>query len=130
MVHIFVDATHVRESGCNEYDVYFKHLRAHGFRSVHVHPGGVGLRKQYERIFQFFAGEPEMILASDMVPRIDWKRRLHNVNLEELPKDKLIPVIRVGFDLCRIYGARAWSLSSCKAGLNLQAGHISLKCGL
>ena len=66
MVHIFVDATHVRESGCNEYDVYFKHLRAHGFRSVHVHPGGVGLRKQYERIFQFFVGEPEMILTSDM----------------------------------------------------------------
>ena len=129
-VHVFVDATSVREDGSNEYDVYFKHLRQHGFEAVNVHPGGVGLRKQYERIFQFFHGEPEMILTSDMVPRIEWKRRRHNVSLEDLPKKRLVPMIRVGFDLCREHGARAWSLASCKAGMNLQAGHISRKCGL
>ena len=130
MVHIFVDATHVRPDGSNEYDVYFKHVLQQGFQKVHVHPGGVGLRKQYERIFQFFKGEQEIILASDTVPRIDWRRRVHNVQLEQLPPEKLLPVIRIGFDLCRVYGARAWSLSSCKAGINLQAGHISMKCGL
>ena len=130
MVHVFVDATHVRPDGANEYDVYFKHLQQHGFQMVNVHPGGVGLRKQYDRIFEFLKGEQEIILASDTVPRIDWRRRAHNVELEEFPKEKLLPVIRIGFDLCREYGARAWSLSSCKAGINLQAGHISLKCGL
>ena len=130
MVHVFVDATHVRAEGGNEYDIYWKHLREHGFQMVNVHPGGVGLRKQYDRIFEFCKGEEEIILASDTVPRIDWRRRVHNVNLENLPKEKMLPVIRVGFDLCRIYGARAWSLSSCKAGINLQGGHISLKCGL
>lgn len=129
-VHVFVDATHVREDGVNEYDAYFKHLRDHGFGAVNVHPGGVGLMKQYDRIFAFFDGEPEVILTSDMVPRIEWRRRRHNVTLEDLPKGRLAPVIRVGFDLCRIYGSRAWSLSSCKAGLNLQAGHVSRKCGL
>lgn len=129
-VHVFVDATHIRQDGSNEYDVYFKHLRDHGFEAVNVHPGGIGLRKQYERIFAFFEGEPEVILTSDMVPRIEWRRRRQNVTLEDLPGERLVPVIRVGFDLCRLYGARAWSLSSCKAGLNLQAGHISRKCGL
>ena len=130
MVHVFVDATHVRPDGSNEYDVYFKYLQQHGFQKVNVHPGGVGLRKQYDRIFEFCKGEQEIILASDTVPRIDWRRRVHNVDLEKFPKEKLLPVIRIGFDLCRVYGARAWSLSSCKAGINLQAGHISLKCGL
>ena len=129
-VHVFVDATHVRKDGSNEYDAYFKYLRDHGFAEVNVHPGGVGLRKQYERIFAFFKGEPEIILTSDMVPRIDWRRRKGNVCVEPLPKERLFSVIRIGFDICRIQGARAWSLSSCKAGLNLPPGHISRKCGL
>ena len=129
-VHVFIDATHVREDGSNEYDVYFKYLRDHGFAEVNVHPGGVGLRKQYERIFAFFKEEPEIILTSDMVPRIDWRRRTGNVCVEPLPKERLVPVIRIGFDICRIHGARAWSLSSCKAGLNLSPGHISRRCGL
>ena len=129
-VHIFVDATHFRKDGANEYDVYFKYLRDHGFAEVNVHPGGVGLRKQYEWIFAFFKDEPEIILTSDTVPRIDWRRRQGNVSVEPLPTQKLIPVIRIGFDICRIHGARAWSLSSCKAGLNLRPGTISRKCGL
>ena len=129
-VHVFVDATHVRDDGRNEYDVYFHLLRQRGFEQVNIHPGGQGLRKQYERIFAFFQGEDRIILTSDMVPRIDWKRRSRNVTLESLPKERLLHIIHVGFDVCRSYGARAWSLASCKAGLNLQAGHISLKCGL
>ena len=129
-VHVFVDATHVRSDGSNEYDIYFKYLRDHGFANVSVQKGGVGLRKQYDRIFEFFGEEPEIILTSDMVPRIDWRRRKGNVCLESLPKEMLCPVIRIGFDICRIEGARAWSLSSCKAGLNLSPGHISRKCGL
>ena len=44
-VHIFVDATHFRKDGANEYDVYFKYLRDHGFAEVNVHPCGVGLKK-------------------------------------------------------------------------------------
>ena len=129
-VHLFVDATHYRNDGRNEYCIYFKHFQTNGFANVNVHPGGVGLRKQYERIFAFFKDEPEIILTSDLVPRIDWRRRCKDVLLEPLPKERLMPVIRIGFDLCRVYGARAWSLSSCKAGLNLQAGSISRKCGL
>ena len=129
-VHVFVDATHVRDDGTHEYDMYFQYLRDHGFDKVNIHPGGVGLRKQYERIFTFFHEEPEIILSSDMVPRIEWRKRRHNVSLEPLPKQRLVPVIRVGFDMCRVYGARAWSLSSCKAGLNMSPGQISRKCWL
>ena len=129
-VHVFVDANHVRKNGSNEYDVYFQYLQKRGFDKVNVHPGGTGLRKQYQRIFEFFKGAPEIILTSDMVPRIEWRRRIGNVCLEPLPKEKLMPVIRIGFDLCRIHGARAWSLASCKAGLNLRPGVISRKCGL
>ena len=54
MVHVFVDATHVRTDGANEYEVYFKYIRKRGYDKVNVHPGGVGLRKQYESIFRFF----------------------------------------------------------------------------
>ena len=129
-VHVFVDATHRREDGRNEYDVYFHALKKHGFGNVHVHPGGPRLRDQYRRIFEFFEGAEGIILTSDLVPQIDWRRRKANPNIERLPKNMLKPVIRVGFDLCRRNGARAWSLASCKAGLNLQAGHISRKCGL
>ena len=129
-VHVFADATRIRRDGSDEYDVYLKYLQDHGFAEVNVHPGGVGLRRQYEGIFAFFKEEPEIILTSDMVPRIDWRRRKGNVCVEPLPKNRLVPVIRIGFDICRIHGARAWSLSSCKAGLNLSPGHISRKCGL
>ena len=57
MVHVFVDATHIRTDGANEYEVYFKYIRKRGYDKVNVHPGGVGLRKQYESIFRFFLQE-------------------------------------------------------------------------
>ena len=129
-VHIFVDASATRDDGTNEYDAYYHFLKTREFATVQVHPGGKNLREQYARIFEFFQNTNEIILASDTVPRIDWRPKKNNVELKPLPKDWLVPVIRIGFDLCRSGGARAWSLASCKAGLNLQPGHISQKCGL
>ena len=129
-VHVFVDATHFREDGSNEYDMYWRCLRSRGFSQVNIHPGGKGLRKQYARIFAFFHGEPEIIMSSDTVPRLHWRKRLHNVSVEPLPAKQFKPVIRIGFDMCRVFGARAWSLASCKAGPNLTPGRISRKCGL
>ena len=58
------------------------------------------------------------------------KRKPGNVELQPLQDRMLSTLIRVGFDVCRVTGARAWSLASCKEGLNLSAGAISLKCGL
>jgi hypothetical protein len=129
-VHIFVDATIVRADGTNEYDKYYTCLRQRGFGEVQLHPGGRCLKEQYQIFVEFFGNEDKIILASDTVPRIIWRTKTGNVETEELPKNHLLPLIHVGFDLCRQEGARAWSLASCKIGINLQAGHISRKCGL
>ena len=110
-VHVFVDATHFREDGANEYDVYFKYLRDHGFAEVYVHPGGVGLRKQYERIFAFFKEEPEIILTSDTVPRIDWHRRRHLVF--QICARQLW-LIRIGFDICVIVESTEQERGHCR----------------
>ena len=82
-----------------------------------MHPGGVGLRKQFDEILDFIPGEPEIILTSDMVPRNDGRRRKRNMCLQTIPKERLVPVIRVGFDICRMNGAREKSFSSRIAGL-------------
>ena len=129
-VHVFVDGSAEREEGSNEYDRYYKELREQGFGMVGLHPGGQDLRGQYARIFQFFAGVQELVLTTDMVPDIMIKKQPNNVLLQPLQQGMLTTLIRVGFDVCRVTGARAWSLASCKEGLNLTAGVISLKCGL
>ena len=129
-VHVFVDSNSERKDGSNEYDRYYQELRASGFGMVNVHPGGKDLRSQYARVFQFFAGVTELILTTDMVPNIMVKRRPGSVEMQPLQNGMLATLIRVGFDVCRVTGARAWSLASCKEGMNLSAGAISLKCGL
>ena len=63
--------------------------------------------------------------AADCLATKKW-----NVEVTEMPKEYLLPVIRIGFELCEVSGARAWSLAACKAGINLQAGVISRKRGL
>ena len=129
-VHVFVDPTFERAKGCNEYDLYYRYLRENGFEEVQVHPGGKNLPEQYARIFQFFQQERWIILMSDTVPRIVWRPKKWDVEVTEMPNEYLLPVVRIGFKLCEVSGARAWSLAACKAGINLQAGVISRKCGL
>lgn len=130
MVHVFVDALFTREDGSNEYDRYCKHLQQEGFGEVGIHPGGQGLRKQYEKIFEFFENRDRIILTSDTVPRIMWRRLVQSVAMEELPQEYLGPIIEIGFDLCHETGARAWSLAPGKNGVNMLPGRISKKCGL
>ena len=131
-VHVFVDACTVRTDGSFEYDNYTRCLRKRGYATVQVHPGGSDLRDQYRRIFAYFKFDQarEIILTSDMVPNIVWRRRVGNIETEDLPVMMFMPIIRAGFDLVRKDDARAWSLASCKAGINLQPGTISRKCGL
>ena len=130
MVHVFVDGEHQREDGSSEYDRYYRMMHSKGFGSVGLHPGGKYLRSQYARIFQFFQNVPELIVTTDMVPKIVMRKSPRNVCVEPLEKGMLKTIIRIGFDIASTEGARAWSLASCKAGMNLSPGTISRKCGL
>ena len=47
----------------------------------------------------------------------DMCKRVRNMCLQTIPKERLVPVIRVGFDICRMNGAREKSFSSRIAGL-------------
>ena len=128
-VHIFVDPITRREDGTCEYDNYYQYLRTHGFERVQVHPGGVGLVNQYNRIFEFFASEDKIVLMSDTVPRLQWRRK-KSLDLEELPVADWLPLVSLGFDLCEELKVRSWSLAPCKSPRNMLPGRISQKNGL
>ena len=129
-VHVFVHGSAGNERGSDEYVQYQEEMRRQGFEMVKLMRGGHDLREQYAIIFRFFSGVQELVLTTDTVPDIMVKRRPKSVVLHPLQQGLLPTIIRVGFDVCRVRGARAWSLASCKQGLNLSAGNISLKCGL
>ena len=105
-VHVFVDASHRHPDGLLEYDKYFKTLQRHGFGDVQVHPGGRGLCKQYDRIFEFFPDVPCICLMSDTVPSIQWRRRPGNADTDDLPRDYLKPLVAMMFEACeqRLHG--------------------------
>ena len=128
-VHIFVDPSTRREDGTCEYDNYYQYLRNHGFQRVQIHPGGVGLVAQYNRIYEFFASEDKLVLMSDTVPSVQWRQRKSLV-LEDLPKADWLPLISLAFDLCEELKVRAWSLAPCKNPRNMLPGRISQKAGL
>ena len=129
-VHVFVDGELQREDHTSEYDRYYHMLRSSGFGMVGLHPGGKDLRSQYDRIFQFFQNVPELVVTTDMVPQIVIRKHMNHVNVEPLEKGMLQTIIRIGFDISKEEKARAWSLASCKAGMNLTPGTISRRCGL
>jgi len=129
-IHVFVDALHRHPDGVLEYDKYFKALQRHGFADVHLHPGGRGLCKQYDRIFEFFHDVPCICLMSDTVPSIQWRRRPGSAETADLPRRYLKPLVAMMFDACEQEGYAAWSLSPCKNQMNLLPGHLSRKCGL
>lgn len=128
-VHIFVDPVSRREDGTCEYDNYYQYLRNHGFAGVQVHPGGVGLTAQYNRIFEFFAAEDKILCMSDTVPKIEWRRK-KSLDVEDLPTADLLPLVSLAFDLCEDLKVRAWSLAPCKSPRNMLPGRISQKIGL
>ena len=128
-VHIFVDPITRREDGTCEYDNYYQYLRTHGFGAVQVHPGGVGLTAQYNRIFEFFASEDKILCMSDTVPRLQWRRK-KSLDLDDLPTGDLLPLVSLAFDLCEEVKVRAWSLAPCKSPRNMLPGRISQKNGL
>ena len=128
-VHVFVDCAARREDGSLEYDCYWKHLAKNGFECVQLHPGGDGLSHQYNRIFEFFAGVPRLLIMSDTVPQI-LQRRTRSWTQKELPREDFQPLIALAFDLCEEFSVRSWSLGPCKNVRNMSPGVISRKCGL
>ena len=129
-VHVFVDALRRRDDGSCEYDNYVRHLKAHGFVEVQIHPGGDSLGAQYARIFDFFRDVPGLCVASDTVSSLQWRRLTGSIATEELPDDYMIPLVSLMFEQSRSAGFTTWSLAPCKSGRNMQPGHMSYKCGL
>ena len=128
-VHVFVDPQARRDNGASEYDVYWRYMKENSFGLVHLHPGGPGLCNQYNRIFEFFAGEPQLVVMSDTVPKI-MMRKKRSFELEELPRGDLQPLVSLAFALSKSINLRTWSLGSCKSARNMRPGIISRKCGL
>ena len=129
-VHVFVDGLKRRDDGSCEYDNYYRHLKAHGFGEVQIHPGGDSLCAQYARIFEFFRGASCLCLASDTVSSLQWRRLSGSIATEDLPVDYLIPLVSLMFEQSVSAGFTTWSLAPCKSGRNMQPGHLSRKCGL
>ena len=67
---------------------------------MQLHPGGKGLREQYNRIFEFFAGVTQVVIMSDTVPKI-LNRRERSLLQDELPLDDFKPLVALAFDLCQ-----------------------------
>ena len=128
-VHVFVDPQARRADGSMEYDCYWKYMKEYSFGEVNLHPGGSGLCNQYNRIFEFFAGEPTLLVMSDTVPEI-LMRRKRSWDMEQLRREDLQPLVSLAFALCKSMNLRTWSLGACKSAMNMQPGIISRKCGL
>ena len=128
-VHIFVDPITRREDGTCESHNYYQYLRNHGFESVQVHPGGVGLIAQYNRIFEFFASEDKILLMSDTVSSLQCRRK-KSLELEDFPVEDWLPLVSLAFDLCEEKRVRAWSLAPWKNPRHMHPGRISQKNGL
>ena len=128
-VFIFLDETHTRVNGTSEKTAYRKHLRASGYGEVTLLPGGACLMTQYHKISSFFSGQ-KVIILSDTVPGIVWRRHQTHLTTEPLPSALLYRVVSVMFCVIAEKMWNIWSLGPCKAARNLQPGHISQKCGL
>ena len=128
-VHVFVNAAFRRQDGSLEHDNYAKYMDSHGYGSVKLHPGGDGLCAQYNRIFEFFGQTPQLLILSDTVPRLLYRRK-KILEQEEYPEADFRPLVSMAFDLCLHLNVRAWSLGPCKSARNMQPGHISRRCGL
>ena len=85
---------------------------------------------QYDEIFSFFPPEEHILLMSDTIPRIVWRKHMVNLTLVELPPRHLQAHAALGFQLCSDTNSRAWSLGPCKSPRNMQPGHISRRLGL
>jgi hypothetical protein len=129
LVHIFVHPSHIRDNGISEGSAYRRHLRASGYGEVKLHRGGANLMKQYACIFAYFAGQ-KMVILSDTVPGIIWRRHQTNLTTQPLPSELLHRIVNVMFCVIEKKKWHTWSLSPCKGPHNLQPGHISQKCGL
>ena len=128
-VHVFIDPQARREDGSMEYDLYWRYMKENSFGEVNLHPGGHGLCNQYNRIFEFFAAESQLVVMSDTVPEIVMRRK-RSWDMEQLPQKDLQPLVSLAFALCRRMNLRTWSLGACKSAKNMQPGIISRKCGL
>ena len=128
-VHVFLDYEAKRSDRVSERVAYDNALQAGGFQDVQLHAGGCGLCAQYNAIFEAFKGTSQLVVLSDTVPRLFWRKK-RSLEKTDFPLSDLLPLVCVGFHLINEFKVRAWSLGPCKNVRNMQPGVISLKCGL
>ena len=124
-IYVFVHPACMPGDSDTQLTKYQRCLAEHGFADVKVVPGGSNLMLQYNDIFSFFPPEERIILMSDTIPSIVWRKHTVNLTLVELPPRHLQAHAALGFKLCEDTNSRAWSLGPCKSPRNMQPGHIS-----
>ena len=129
-VYVFVHPACLPGDSETQLSKYQRCLAQHGFSEVKVVPGGANLMLQYHEIFCYFPPQERVILMSDTIPAIVWRKHMVNLTLVELPPRHLQAHAALGFQLCSDSNSRAWSLGPCKSPRNMQPGHISRRLGL
>ena len=129
-VYVFVHPACLPGDSETQLSKYQRCLAKHGFADVTVVPGGSNLMLQYNQILCFFPPEERIILMSDTIPSIVWRKHTVNLTLVELPPWHLQAHAALGFQLCSDTNSHAWSLGPCKSPGNMQPGHISRRLGL
>ena len=129
-VHVFVQPGCLGGDTESHMPKYRRSLTAHGFAEVRVVNGGSDLMLQYSEIFNFFGVGEAIVVMSDTIPSIVWRRHAVNLTLSQLPPRHLQAYAALGFALCEQTHSRAWSLGPCKSPRNMQPAHISRRLGL
>ena len=84
-VYVFVHSACLPGDSETQLSKYQRCLAKHGLADVTVVPGGSNLMLQYNEILCFFPPEERIILMSDTIPSIVWRKHTVNLTLVELP---------------------------------------------
>ena len=114
-MHVVLVSAGLRPAGfINRCILFFLHVT----REPHslTHNGPAGCRPAGNQNMIRYAIR-RRLRVQQVADQQDMCKRVRNMCLQTIPKERLVPVIRVGFDICRMNGAREKSFSSRIAGL-------------